>query len=75
MRGQLDKIDATLLEPDVVVQSQSDASIRLFHRFYRLLSIGDKFVCVVVKYQEDRAFVVTAYFTDRVKRGEVLWTR
>ncbi len=75
MREQQDKLAGTLLEPDVVVQSQSDDTIRLFHRFYRRLTIGDKYLCVVVKYMRDDIFVITAYFTDKVKRGEVLWKK
>jgi len=72
MRGQEDKIGETLTYPDAIVQSPADSSVRLFHRFYRELTIGDKHLCVVVKYMEDRAFVVTAFFTDKVKRGAVL---
>ncbi len=75
MRGQKDKLAEILLEPDVVIQSQSDDTVRLFHRFYRRLAIGDKYLCVVVKYVEDDTFVITAYFTDKIKRGEVLWKR
>ena len=75
MRGQKDKLAETLLEPDVVIQSQSDDTVRLFHHFYRRLAIGDKYLCVVVKYMEDSIFIITAYFTDKVKRGEVLWKK
>jgi hypothetical protein len=65
----------TLLEPDTVIRSRSDDSIRLFYRFYRQLTIGDKYHCVVVKYTESRVFIITAYFTDKIKRGEVLWKK
>lgn len=75
MREHEDKIGETLLEPDLVIQSQSDETVRLFHRLYQGLGIGDKYLCVVVKYMEDTVFIITAYFTDKVKRGEVLWTK
>ena len=75
MQGQEDKLAETLLEPEVVIQSQSDDAVRLFHRFYRRLAIEDKYLCVVVKYMEDSVFIITAYFTDKVKRGEVLWKK
>jgi len=42
MRGQEDKIAEALLEPDIVIQSQSDDTVRLFHHFYEGLIIGDK---------------------------------
>ena len=75
MRGQEDKLVETLLEPDVVVQSQSDETVRLFYRSYAGLAIGDKLLCLVAKYTPDNAFVITGYFTDRVKRGGVIWKR
>ncbi len=75
MRGQEDKLAEALLAPDVVIQSLSDDTVRLFHRSYERLAIGDKYLCVVVKYVEDGVFVITAYFTDKVKRGEILWKK
>jgi hypothetical protein len=35
--------------------------------------VGGKWLCVVVKYEENDAFVVTAYLTDKPKAGEDLW--
>jgi hypothetical protein len=75
MREQEDKLVETLLEPNVVIRSRSDETIRLFYRFYRQLTIGDKYLCIVVKYVEGSVFIITAYFTDKVKRGEALWNR
>ena len=75
MREQEDKLAETLLEPDAVIQSRSDDTTRLFYRFYRQLPIGNKHLCVVVKYKESGVFIVTAYFTDKVKMGEVLWEK
>jgi len=76
MRRQEDRLPQTLLEPDVVIQSQSDETVRLFHRFYSGTIVGDKHLCVVVKYpQKASAFIITAYFTDKVKTGGVLWKR
>jgi hypothetical protein len=35
----------------------------------------DSHLCVVVKILIDDAFVVTAYLTDRVKKGTLLWPK
>jgi len=75
MCGQEKKLAETLLEPETIVQSQSDDTVKLFHRFYKRLSIGDKYLCVVVKYLEGSSFIITAYFTDKVKTGEILWKK
>jgi hypothetical protein len=75
MKGQENRLAETLVTPDTVIQSLSDDSVRLFHRFYKRLSIGDKYLCVVVKYVESNNFIITAYFTDNVKKGEILWKK
>jgi hypothetical protein len=38
-----------------------------------LMLLSDKFVCVVVKVKPGDAFVLTAYLTDKPKKGTVLW--
>ena len=63
----------TLSRPERVVESLSDAEARLYYRFYVGTRVGDKYLCVVVKVQAEDAFVVTAYMTDKVEKGNVLW--
>jgi len=53
----------------------SDAEARLYYRFYVGTRVGDKHLCVVTKVLETDAFVVTAYLTDKVKKGKLLWTK
>jgi hypothetical protein len=62
-------IEQTLLHPERVVQSFSDAEARLYHRLYFGTLVGAKHLCVVVKLAAGDAFVLTAYLTDRVKKG------
>jgi len=66
-------IEETLQNPERVVQSISDPDVRLYYRFYFRTVVGGKFLCVVVKMGEAGAFVLTAYLTDRFKKGERLW--
>jgi hypothetical protein len=66
-------IGATLRGPEAVVQSLSDPEVRLYYRHYAGTFVGDKFLCVVVKVTEADAFVVTAYLTDRMKKGRRIW--
>jgi hypothetical protein len=67
------QIAVTLKQPQLVCKSRSDDSAELFYRFYTQTAIGDKLLCVVVKYFPDDAFIVTAYFTNKPKKGDVLW--
>jgi len=63
----------TLEHPTLVVQSRSDPSAELIYRYHLGTRVGDKWLCVVVKYAPDAAFVLTAYLTDKPKKGEQLW--
>jgi hypothetical protein len=75
MAGGENRIDETLADPDTVVQSRSDPQVHLYYRYYQGTIVGSKWLCVVVKVLATDAFIVTAYFTDRTKRGTVLWQR
>ena len=73
MVGMESQIADTLKQPQLVRKSRSDDSAELFYRFYTQTAIGDKWLCVVVKYLSDDAFIVTAYFTDKPKKGDDRW--
>lgn len=67
------EIERVLREPQLVRRSRSDEAVRLFYEFYAQTIVGGKWFCVVVKYAENDAFVITAYLTDKPKTGEDLW--
>jgi hypothetical protein len=69
------EIQRTVHEPELVIRSVSDEDATLSYRYQRDTLVGDKWLCVVIKYQTDDAFVLTAYLTDKVKKGEQLWPK
>ena len=75
MAGLEAAIEDTLRRPATVIQSLSDPDARLYYRYYVGTGVGDKFLCVVVKLTGADGFVVTAYLTDRVKKGRQTWPR
>ncbi len=75
MQGIESTIEATLLNPETVVQSRRDPTVQLYYRLYAHPRVGEKYVCVVVKLLDSDAFVLTAYITDRIKQGAILWPR
>ena len=75
MAMQTDKINETIANPEIVVKSKSDEETKLYYRHYIGLSIGNKYLCIVVKFKEADAFVITAYFTDSIKKGDILWKK
>ena len=68
-------IEETLVQPQKVVESFSDPQAHLYYRFYVGTRVGDKHLCVVVKVVGEDAFVLTAYLTDKVKKGVQIWPR
>lgn len=68
-------IAETLLSPQKVIRSLSDPGAYLYYRFYFGTRVGDKYLCVVVKIKGDDTFILTAYLTDTIKKGEVIWPR
>ena len=73
MAGMGEALEQTLAAPEVVIRSRVDPKAHLYHRFYFGTRVGDKYLCVVVKVRDDDAFVLTAYLTDKIRRGEVIW--
>ncbi len=73
MKGMAAEIERVLRRPQLVRRSRSDDTVRLFYEFYTQTMVGGKWLCVVVKYEQNDAFVVTAYLTDKPKAGENLW--
>jgi hypothetical protein len=75
MTGQIEKIKDTLLNPDIIIRSRTDSEVELFYRYYDITPVTEKYLCVVVKVSTDDLFIITAYFTDTIKRGDILWKK
>jgi hypothetical protein len=75
MYDQLDKIRETVANPDLVVKSRTDSEAELFYKHYSETPVGEKYIWVIVKIKCEDSFILTAYFTDTIKKGETLWTR
>ncbi len=58
-----------LEHPDVIRQSRTDKDVFLYYKQ------SDKLYCVVVRHVEAEGFLITAYPTDKVKEGDVIWTK
>ena len=73
MRGMESELAIALNEPELVLQSATDEQVLLSYRFLSDTMVGGKWLCVVVKYNDDDAFVITAYLTDKPKKGRQVW--
>ena len=75
MSGQDDKIRTTLLNPDIIVRSNSDPKSILYYHHFNTTPVTTKYLCVVVKILSNESFISTAYFRPTIKRGIILWKK
>ena len=75
LRAQIASLEAVLQEPDVIVRSVRDPDVHLYHKHYAETPVTEKYLLVAVKVKERDAFIITAFFTDAVKKGDRLWEK
>lgn len=70
----LPEVGETLRNPEQIRRSAQDPErCRLYYRWYTGTIIGDKWLCVVIKVLPVEAFVTTAYATNKIKQGDLIW--
>ena len=69
MKGKEEIVKDVLQLPDEIRQSKIDKNVFLYYKQF------DKLYCVGVKHTEREGFIITAYITNKVKEGDVVWTR
>lgn len=74
MAEQFERIQETVKTPESVIATTADDTVHVYHRYYETTPVTSKFLLVAVKVLEDDAFVLTAFFSRREKKGTVIWT-
>lgn len=59
-----------LSDPDRIRRSRKDSAVYLFYR-----QSDRRWLCAGARRGDDGGFLITAYPTNNVKAGEVVWTR
>jgi hypothetical protein len=73
MRGQQARLAETLAAPSVIIATVKDEAVHAYHRWYDRTPVTSKYLVVVVKMLPEDAFILTAYFTTRRKKGQIVW--
>ena len=69
MKSKADIVKSVLQMPDEIRQSKVDKDVFLYYKQF------DRLYCVVVKHAGTEGFLTTAYPTEKVKEGDVIWTK
>jgi hypothetical protein len=71
MAGHEQDVKEALQHPSEIRQSRSDADVYLFYKPERM----GRWVCAVAKQLNGNGFLITAYPTDAIKEGELVWPK
>jgi len=75
MKNQIYRIKETLIDPDEVRETSRSSSVWLFYKFYPHSPVSEKYLLVIVEVLDGEGFIVTAFFTDKVKKGGLIWKK
>ena len=71
MAGHENDVKDALQHPSEIRKSRSDMNVYLFHKPERI----GRWICAVAKRLNGEGFLITAYPTDAVKEGALVWPR
>lgn len=72
LKDMLKDLKGAMEDPELIKRSVYNKNVVLFYRYYGHIYEG-KYMCVVVRLDEES--IITAYITDRIKKGEVVWQK
>jgi len=75
MIGQKTRLLEILSAPDLVIATAKDETVHAYHRFYEITPVTRKYMIVAVKIMSNDAFIVTAFYSNRPKKGKLVWQR
>ncbi len=70
IEGKEEEVKECLRDPVEVRKSSEDEEVLLYYK-----DEGEYFLCIVVRHLNGDGFIITAYITDKIKEGEVLWKK
>jgi len=71
MAARENDVKDTLRNPSEVRQSKSDRDVYLFYKPQHI----SRWVCAVAKRLDGEGFLITAYLTDAIKEGDLVWPK
>ncbi len=69
MSTNLEEIKMLLVNPEFVRKSEYDENVRFYYRYYKNIESEAKYLLIAVKYLNGQGFVITAFYTNKVKGG------
>ena len=70
IEGKEEAVKECLRSPVEIRKSSEDSEVLLHYK-----EEGSYFLCVVVRHLNGEGFIITAYITDKIKEGEIVWKK
>ena len=70
VQGKENYVKETLVNPDEIRVSKKDHDVYLFYKKCR-----NKFLCVIARIKAKSGYIITAYYTKKIKEGELKWKK
>ncbi len=70
LAGHVDEVREVLADPDEIRRSRKDPAVMLFYK-----GESPRWLCAVARRGDGTGFLITAYPTDAIKAGEMIWTK
>ena len=64
MSNQTEQIKDTLLQPDKIAKVDYDTDVRFYYRYYK---DRKEYLFISVKYLNGEGFIITSFYTDKIK--------
>ncbi len=64
MTNQIEQIKETLTNPDVITLFERDKFIRFYYKYFKERK---EYLFISVKYLNGKGFVITSFYTDKIK--------
>jgi hypothetical protein len=71
MQGKLREITDAIESPDQIIASIKDPTVLLFYKEFTIR----QWYCSIVKRLNGTGFLITAYVTNAIKKGEIIWPK
>ena len=63
------------MTPDEVRHRIRSSEVWLFYKFYDKSPVTQKYMLVAVEVLDGEGFIVTVFFTDKIKKGDLIWKK
>ena len=70
IKGKEKEAMKVLKSPDIIRVSNSDKKVFLYYKKYL-----KNYLCVVVKHENGKGFIITVYITNKIKEGRQIWAK